>query len=83
MAQGDWAQDDWSSFSMELWGIHITSWRPVSDRAGRLPEPLEYDVLQDGLIELGNGQRHTLLQGISCYQVRNPDIFEISCLDGV
>ncbi len=54
---------------MELWGIHVTSWQPVSDRARQLPEPLEYDVLQDVLIELDNGHRHALLQCISCYQV--------------
>jgi hypothetical protein len=26
--------------------------------------------VQDGLIELGEGQRHTLLQCIACYQVK-------------
>jgi hypothetical protein len=71
------AHDDWHAFSLELWGIHVTSWQPVSDRVGRLPEPLEYDVLQDGLIELDKGQRHALLQCVSCYQVRDssPEFF--------
>ena len=61
--------DDWHAFSMELWGVHVASWQPASDRPERLPEPLEYDVLQIGLIQLDMGQRHTLLQCISCYQV--------------
>ncbi len=54
---------------MQMWGIYVTSWQPAPHRVGRLPEPLEFDVLQDGLIELDVGQRHTLLQCISCYQV--------------
>jgi hypothetical protein len=41
----------------------------MMERAGRLPEPLEYDVLQLGLLELNQGQRHVILQGLSCYQV--------------
>jgi hypothetical protein len=63
------AYDDWHAFSMEMWGIHVTSWHPASDRPERLPEPLEYDVLQLGLIQLDMGPRHMLLQCISCYQV--------------
>ena len=65
---------------MELWGIHVTTWQPASDSVGQLP--LEYDVLQDGLIELDIGQRHTLLQCISCYQVRDhcSDFYHLSDL---
>ena len=61
--------DDWKSFAMELWGLSVTTWAPVPERAGKLPEPLEYDTLQDGLVELDPGQRHMVLQCLSCYQV--------------
>ncbi len=63
------AMDDWKSFAMELWGLSVTSWTPLPERAGKLPEPLEYDTLQDGLVELEIGQRHMVLQCLSCYQV--------------
>ncbi len=56
-------------FAMELWGLSVTTWSPLPERAGKLPEPLEYDTLQDGLVELENGQRHMVLQCLSCYQV--------------
>ena len=61
--------DDWRAFAMEMWGICIASWKPLDERAAKLPEPLEYDVLQIGLVELNQGQRHTVLQAVSCYQV--------------
>jgi hypothetical protein len=71
------SHDDWHAFSMELWGIHVTSWQPTNDRVDPLPEPMEYDVLQEGLTELDVGQRHALLQCISCYQVR--DLLVLNC----
>ncbi len=61
--------DDWKSFAMEMWGLSVTAWTPLPERAGKLPEPLEYDTLQDGLVELQSGQRHMVLQCLSCYQV--------------
>ena len=61
--------DDWNAFAMELWGLSIAKWTPIPEREGKLPKPLEYDVLQDGLVELGSGQRHMVLQCLSCYQV--------------
>ena len=61
--------DDWRAFAMEMWGICIASWKPLDERAAKLPEPLEYDVLQIGLVELNQGQRQTVLQAVSCYQV--------------
>ena len=61
--------DDWEQFAMELWGITITTWAPDPERDGKLPEPLEYDVLQDGLVELESEQRKHVLQSLSCYQV--------------
>ena len=61
--------DDWEQFALELWGITISSWDPDPERDGKLPQPLDYDVLHDGLIELESGQRHTVLQSLSCYQV--------------
>jgi hypothetical protein len=62
--------DDWSAYALEMWGIRITSWTPVAERAERLPFPLEYDVLQDGLMQLEQAERRIILQGISCYQVK-------------
>jgi hypothetical protein len=64
--------DDWHAFSMDVWGIYVTTWQPSSERAESLPAPLEFEVLHDGLVELGTGQRHTLLQNISCFQVGDP-----------
>jgi hypothetical protein len=61
--------DDWKAFAMELWGISIVSWEPDPERAGKLPAPLEYDTLQDGLMELATRQRHVVLQCLSCFQV--------------
>jgi hypothetical protein len=63
------SEDDWSAFAMELWGLSIVARTPIPERAGRLPEPLEYDTLQDGLMELEIGQLHMVLQCLSCYQV--------------
>ena len=63
--------NDWKAFAMEMWGIDIETWDPVPERAATLPWPLEYDMLQIGLIELGQEQRRAVLQGISCYQVLN------------
>jgi hypothetical protein len=63
------AMDDWKVFAMELWGLSVTTWTPLPERAGKLPEPLEYDTLHDGLVELETGQRHMVIQCISCYQV--------------
>ena len=60
--------DDWKAFAFEMWGIRLTAWKPLLERAGKLPEPLEYDVLQLGLVELNQAQRHVILQGLSCYQ---------------
>ena len=61
--------DDWNAFAMELWGLSVATWAPVPERKGKLPEPLEYDTLQDGLVELEAVHRHTLLQNLSSYQV--------------
>ena len=61
--------DDWHAYALEMWGICITSWTPLPERAAHLPDPLEYDVLQDGLMELEQAERRTVLQGVSCYQV--------------
>ena len=58
--------DDWEQFAMELWGITITTWAPDPERDGKLPEPLEYDVLH---VELESEQRKHVLQSLSCYQV--------------
>ena len=65
------AVDDWKQFAMELWGLTISTWEPDPERDGKLPEPLEYDVLQDGLVELESEQRQHVLQCLSCYQVNN------------
>ena len=62
------AMDDWKSFAMELWGLSVTTWTPLPERAGKLPEPLQYDTLHDGLVELETGQRQIVLQCLSCYQ---------------
>ena len=61
-------EDDWNAFAMELWGLSVATWTPIPERAGRLPEPLEYDTLHDGLVELQAGQRHMVIQCLSCYQ---------------
>ena len=61
--------DDWKQFALELWGIRISTWPPDPERDGTLPLPLDYDVLQDGLVELEIGQRQMVLQSVSCYQV--------------
>ena len=61
--------NDWSAFAMELWGIQIETWNPAPERGSTLPVPLDYDVLQVGLIELNQEQRQAVLQGVSCYQV--------------
>ncbi len=63
--------------------MHVASWQPASDRPERLPAPLEYDVLQQGLIQLDVGQRHTLLQCISCYQVGSIHSSPVSLSSGV
>ena len=60
--------DDWNAFASEMWGIRLTAWKPLLERAGKLPEPLEYDVLQAGLVELNQAQRHVILQSLSCHQ---------------
>jgi hypothetical protein len=62
--------DDWNAYALEMWGISIASWTPLPERAEKLPEPLEYDILQDGLMELEQAERRIILQGVSCYQVR-------------
>ena len=62
-------EDDWNAFAMELWGLSVATWTPIPERAGKLPEPLEYDTLHDGLVELEAGQRHMVIQCLSCYQV--------------
>ena len=69
MSSGPMLLDDWHAYAFEVWGISITSWTPLPERAETLPDPLEYDVLQDGLMELGQDERRTILQGVSCYQV--------------
>jgi hypothetical protein len=61
--------DDWNQFAQELWGLSVATWAPDPERDGKLPEPLDYDVLQDGLVELEVEQRQDLLQRLSCYQV--------------
>jgi hypothetical protein len=63
------ARDDWTLFAKELWGLTVVSWKPLPEREGKLPKPLEYDTLQDGLVELETGARHMVLQCLSCYQV--------------
>ena len=62
-------EDDWTAFAMELWGLSVATWTPIPERAGKLPEPLEYDTLHDGLVELEAGQRQMVIQCMSCYQV--------------
>ena len=64
--------DDWQQFANELWGLTITTWEADPEREGTLPEPLDYDIMQDALVELESGQRQMVLQELSCYQV---DIF--------
>ena len=64
--------DDWQQFANELWGHTITTWEADPEREGTLPEPLDYDIMQDALVELESGQRQMVLQELSCYQV---DIF--------
>ena len=61
--------DDWNAFAMELWGLSVATWTPIPEREGKLPEPLEYDTLHDGLVELEAGQRQMVIQCMSCYQV--------------
>ena len=61
--------DDWKQFAQELWGINIATWEPIPERDGTLPSPLDYDIMQDGLVELEGGQRQMVLQCLSCYQV--------------
>jgi hypothetical protein len=73
--------DDWKSFAMELWGLSVTTWTPLPERAGSLPAPLEYDTLLDGLVELEAGQRHMVLQCLSCYQVIFFDFLTIKPAD--
>ena len=63
------AHDDWNAFAMELWGLSVSTCAPIAERAGKLPEPLEYDTLHDGLVELEAGQRHMVLESLSSYQV--------------
>ena len=60
--------DDWQAFALELWGISVQTWAPIPERAGKLPEPLEYDTLHDGLKELNSNQRRILIQCVSSYQ---------------
>jgi hypothetical protein len=61
--------DDWQAFAMELFGLSISSWNPLPERACSLPAPLDYDILHDGLVELETGQQHMVLQTLSSYQV--------------
>ena len=56
---------------MELWGLNIETWSAVPERAEVLPDPLGYDTLNDGLIELEMDDRRQVLQGLSSYQVCN------------
>ncbi len=54
---------------MELWGLSIEAWSAVPERAEELSDPLGYDTLNDGLMELGMDDRQQVLQGLSCYEV--------------
>ena len=54
---------------MEMWGLQIETWSPDPERAEALPEPLGYDTLNIGLIELDLDERQQVLQSLSCYQV--------------
>jgi hypothetical protein len=62
-------EDHWKSFAMELWGLSVMTWDPIPERAGMLPEPLEYDTVHDGLVELEARERCLVIQTISGYQV--------------
>jgi hypothetical protein len=62
-------KDDWKDFAMELWGLSVSTWDPIPEREGTLPEPLEYDTIHDGLIELETGERCLVIQSVSGYQV--------------
>ena len=63
--------DDWQAFAMELFGLSISSWSPLPERASSLPEPLEYEQLHDGLVELEQGEWHMVLECLCCYQVKS------------
>ena len=62
-------KNDWKEFAMELWGLSVSTWDPIPERAGTLPEPLEYDTIHDGLVELETGERCLVIQTVSGYQV--------------
>ncbi len=64
-------QDDWQSFAMELWGLSVQTWTSIPERAGKLPQPLEYDTLSEGLNELDINIRRTMIENLSSYQVTN------------
>jgi hypothetical protein len=72
--------DDWKEFAMELWGLSVSTWDPIPERAGKLPEPLEYDIIHDGLIELETGERCLVIQTVSGYQVGVKNILNYFCL---
>ncbi len=61
--------DDWQAFAMELWGLSVSKRAPIPERVGMLPDPLEYDTLQFGLMELEGVEREAVIQSVSCYQV--------------
>jgi hypothetical protein len=65
----DMTTDHWKAFAMELWGLSVSTWDPIPERAGKLPEPLEYDTIHDGLVELETGERCLVIQMVSGYQV--------------
>jgi hypothetical protein len=69
--------DDWQAFAMELWGLSVSKRTPIPERVGKLPDPLEYDTLQFGLMELEAVERQAVIQSVSCYQVTHTKALEI------
>mmetsp|Transcript_47631 Transcript_47631/g.126307 ORF Transcript_47631/g.126307 Transcript_47631/m.126307 type:complete len:144 (+) Transcript_47631:117-548(+) len=60
--------DDWKSFAQEIWGIEIDAWNPAPGRYN-LPDGVEYDTLNEALIEMSQSERYEVLQSLSLYQV--------------
>mmetsp|Transcript_47630 Transcript_47630/g.126303 ORF Transcript_47630/g.126303 Transcript_47630/m.126303 type:complete len:125 (+) Transcript_47630:117-491(+) len=59
--------DDWKSFAQEIWGIEIDAWNPAPGRYN-LPDGVEYDTLNEALIEMSQSERYEVLQSLSLYQ---------------
>ncbi len=71
----DMTRDHWKAFAMELWGLSVLTWDPIPERAGKLPEPLDYDTIHEGLVELETGERCLVIQTVSGYQVCKPSFW--------